>query len=79
MWKDELLGLFLEKNIKFHEFADLRMLNSMRISGRALILAEPLDEAQLVFVLHAARRFDLPARVVGGMTNTLVSVFSNNT
>ncbi len=73
MWKDELLGLFLEKNIKFNELADLRMLNSMRISGRALILAEPSNEAQLVFVLRAARRFDIPARVVGGMTNTLVS------
>lgn len=72
MWKDELLGLFLEKNIKFHELADLRMLNSMRIGGRALILAEPTDEAQLVFAFCAARDLGRPVRIVGGLTNTLV-------
>ena len=73
MWKDEILELFLEKNIKFHELAELRMLNSMRIGGRALILAEPSDEEQLIFALRASRHFDAPVRIVGGMTNTLIS------
>ena len=72
MWKDELLQLFLDRNIKFCEFADLSRLNSMRIGGRALVLVEPSDEAQLVFVLRAARDLGAPVRIVGGMTNTLV-------
>ena len=72
MRKDELLQLFLDRNIKFCELADLSRLNSMRIGGRALVLVEPSNEAQLVYVLRAARDLDAPVRIVGGMTNTLV-------
>ena len=73
MWKDELLQLFSAKNIKFNELADLRKLNSMRIGGRALVLVEPVDEAQLIFAVREARRMGAPVRIMGGMTNTLVA------
>jgi UDP-N-acetylmuramate dehydrogenase len=73
MWKDELLHLFSAKNIKFNELADLRKLNSMRIGGRALVLVEPVDEAQLIFAVREARRMGAPVRIMGGMTNTLVA------
>ena len=72
MWKDELLRLLLDRNIKFCELAELERLNSMRIKGKTLILVEPGDETQLLFALRAARHLGAPFRIVGGMTNTLV-------
>ena len=72
MWKDELLRLLLDRNIKFCELAELERLNSMRIKGKTLILVEPGDETQLLFALRAARYLGAPFRIVGGMTNTLV-------
>ena len=72
MWKNELLQLLLDKNIKFCELAELGRLNSMKINGKARVLVEPSDESQLLFVLRAARNLGAPFRVVGGMTNTLV-------
>ena len=73
MWKDELLRLLLDRNIKLCELAELERLNSMRIKGKSMILVEPNDESQLLFVLRAARDLGAPVRIVGGMTNTLVS------
>ena len=73
MWKDELSQLLLAKNIKFREFAELGRLNSMRIKGKAMILVEPSDELQLLLTLRATRDLSAPVRIVGGMTNTLVS------
>ncbi len=72
MWKDEISHLFVENKIKFHELSDLGSLNSMKIGGKALILALPSDEDQLVFVLREARHIGAPFQVIGGMTNTLI-------
>ena len=73
MWKDELLRLLLDSNIKFCELAELERLNSMRIKGKSMVLVEPNDESQFLFVLRAVKDICAPFRIVGGMTNTLVS------
>ena len=73
MWKDELLRLLLNKNINLCELAELERLNSMRIKGKSMVLVEPNDESQLLFVLRAVKDVCAPFRIVGGMTNTLVS------
>ena len=51
MWKDEILRLLLDSNIKFCELAELERLNSMRIKGKSMVLVEPNDESQFLFVL----------------------------
>ena len=73
MWKDELLRLLLNKNINLCELAELERLNSMRIKGKSMVLVEPNDESQFLFVLRAVKDICAPFRIVGGMTNTLVS------
>ena len=72
MWKDELLRLLLNKNINLCELAELERLNSMRIKGKSMVLVEPNDESQFLFVLRAVKDICAPFRIVGGMTNTLV-------
>ena len=71
MWRDELVKLFLNKNIKFRQLADISELTSIKLGGKALVLAEPENEEQLIYTLRSARGLGAPFAVVGGMTNTL--------
>lgn len=73
MWQDELTKLFCGKNIKFSEYADMSRLTSMRLGGRTRLLAEPADEVELVYVVREAQATRANYRVVGGLTNTLVT------
>ena len=71
MWRDELISLFLNKKIKFYQFADFSEINSMKLGGKISLLVEPEDIDRMIFAFCSARKFGVPVSIVGGMTNTL--------
>lgn len=58
--------------ISFHPQADMGKYTTLRVGGKADMLAEPKDEPQLIALLQAARAAELPVMIMGNGSNLLV-------